>query len=281
MKKKKQKSAFLTLGIFALGLFMGVTISNLMKRGPNMGLGGNKVDNYVLGESAEIALTQEQLNWGETQVRQMLKDRPLMTPMIKEGDNLWTWLVRQFAGSSGNGEIRWDPTDPVPLWNAMSSGPKNGRLAFIQVTKTFADKSYHFGELKTGYYLWGNFFLELFNIRSHGRTMKIEYRAANGELSREAYIVEHFLVEVDSLYDAYRFFQAFWVPHCKKMGIPFEDQTLIETMGEGMKPMYIEDKVNQIFLPGSYHYKFYGEYYDSQKYGILYQRHLKLLKSNG
>lgn len=209
-----------------------------------------------------VSLTKDQLTWGESEFTQMLKDRPAMAPYVKKGDELWNWMVRQFAGEGGAGNVQWDSSNPG--WDAVSCGPnpEKNKLAWIKVTRNFTQKGVREGKPKSGAYLWANTFMEIFNIKNSKRIAKIDRRAWSGEIGREAFIVECYSVETDSGLDAYNFFKDVWVPHCEKMKLPYEDDILVEQYGEKMKPLNIEDNLGLLFRPGDHHYESYGKNYD-------------------
>jgi tetratricopeptide (TPR) repeat protein len=52
-------------------------------------------------------LSPEALAHGTKQLKQMLADRPAMAEFIKEGDVLWTWAVRKFAGEDTGFLVDW------------------------------------------------------------------------------------------------------------------------------------------------------------------------------
>jgi hypothetical protein len=176
-----------------------------------------------MAEEIPVALTQDQLSWGESQVRQMLKDRPLMTPCVKEGDEFWKWMVRQFAGEGGNGEIQWgfkDVKGLVPLWDAISRGPDKDHhvqaLIYVSsdVVQNNRNANLQKGTPKSGPLLWASAFVELFNMVHKTESDKLDSRVKAGQVSRVAYIVENCVIEHQSVEEAHRFFQQVWIPHC-------------------------------------------------------------------
>jgi hypothetical protein len=46
------------------------------------------------------------------------------------------------------------------------------------------------------------------------------------------------------------------------MKLPYEDKQLIGWFGESMKSASTAENVGWLFLPGDFHYKIWGEYYD-------------------
>jgi hypothetical protein len=223
---------------------------------------------FLKAQDGPVSLNKEQLEWGETQFRQMLKDRPTMRLYVKEEDNLWNWTVRQFAGETGGNKILWDPSDPLPIWDAQScaSDLNNHKLACIKITKNFTqdgNQIIHKGDPKDGIVLWGEVIWELFNVKNFQRFSEISARAENGILSREAFIVENAVAEHESGREAHQFFLEVWVPHCQKLGLPFEDEQLMESGGKDLiTGMDDVDTIDELFQSGNFHYKSWGDWYD-------------------
>ncbi len=233
----------------------------------------------IKAQDQPVSLTKDQMAWGETQLRQMLHDRPAMAPYVKEGDDLWNWTLRQFAGEAGMGEVQWDPSDPEPLWDAVSAGPdyENHKLAVIKVTKNFTQENYHKGEPKSGPMLWFSAFYELFNVQNSKRSLKIDDKAEKGLINRQAFVIEHSVIENDTIQEAHEFFQEVWIPNCKRLNLPYEDEQLIGRMGKGITVPYIEDLVDELLRPNNPRNKLLEDWYD-KNYLSKYQKQQRLKK---
>jgi hypothetical protein len=217
----------------------------------------------IPGGSAAHQLSAEDLAWGETQVAQLLKDRPAMVPYVRKGDTLWTWTVRQFAGEYLGSRIRWDAKDPQPICNAFFYGPENGKKAYIQVTsKMFASENYHYGEPKTAPVLWYETANALSNMRLIPEINKIQGRAEKGSLDREGYIRERILAARRPMQWAHDFFVDIWVPQCKALSLPPEDSFLETLYGAGVPVPSKKETLKLLFVPGNLHYAHYANIYD-------------------
>ena len=226
----------------------------------------NPENNAPFSKNNSSSLAVDRSAWGESQLRQMLKDRPAMTSYIKEGDDLWRWTVRQFAGEGGGGEVRWDPEGPEPPWDAQSCGPypQENKLGWIKVSLNFAmdfDK-YHKGDPKGGPVLWSMVLYEFFNIEHTQRNVKVNDRASKGLLSRTAYILEEGIQEYDTTAEAHLFFQNVWIPHCRMLNLPYEDEQVKNRMGFIYKDVDIEDAIDNLLNDENDHHKFFGDYWD-------------------
>jgi len=172
--------------------------------------------------SAKDALTPAEIEWGEAQLKQMLKDRPAMAPYTKMGDPLWRWASRQFAGEHVDGGIEWDAAEIVPAWEAAYYAPTSDRRAFIRVSPRFVSAERK-SLAMTGSVLWVNAAFELINARSHARSSRLNERAQCGQVSRPAYIVGTALIESESMRAFKAFYDETWVPHCRRLARPADD----------------------------------------------------------
>ncbi|RIK80589.1 MAG: hypothetical protein DCC68_10610 [Planctomycetota bacterium] len=78
-------------------------------------------------------LSEDDLEFGRTQAAQLLRDRPVLAGHLQDGDILWNWIVRQFAGESAGCRCRWNP-EPPGNSDGQASAPENG-VGAIQVAQ--------------------------------------------------------------------------------------------------------------------------------------------------
>ncbi len=210
-------------------------------------------------------LSPIQLAWGETQLERLLNDRPVMTSYVHKGDDLWNWVVRQFAGEYVKNGIWWDARNPEPLWNAKSNEDM-GKRASIQITSNFYSNNYfHWGEPKTSCVLWFELFYEMFNLQNLNLRYELMDMAKQGKVTKEEYIIRILLIENQSLRSVHNFFHNIWIPHCRTLSLPYEDKFLIELHGEGIKVLTDEEVYKKYFHPELFRYKYYSEEYDRLK----------------
>jgi hypothetical protein len=207
-------------------------------------------------------LTSSQLATGEGQLERMLRDRPAMSPYVRKGDDLWMWMVRQFAGEYVEGGIWWDARNPKPLWNAESTQAE-GEKASIQITNNFYNNKYnHWNEPKTGPVLWFEAFFEIYNLRNFTPATELNKMASLGKINKEDYIMRLFLMENQNRKSVHNFFHEVWIPHCQKLHLPHEDKYLIELYGKGIKLLSAEEVYKKYFHPDRFRYKAYADEYD-------------------
>lgn len=126
-------------------------------------------------------LDAEAMRHGETQVRQMLRDRPAMAEHVVEGDLLWTWTVRKFAGEDLGTPIFWNPASSEPF-PACSEPPANGAPGAIRVRAINASTPHAFDRL------WSCAVFELYNITSAREWEEIWDRVEGESISRDEYV---------------------------------------------------------------------------------------------
>lgn len=232
-------------------------------------------DEMNLVSKSPQELTPDRLQWGETQLRQMLKDRPAMAPYVKEGDDLWNWVVRQYAGEVSHVEVQWDGSSQLGDRDAGTSfGPPDTKIhvnisANYGGTGSLKGQAQLKGKPKDGPMLWYQTIFELFNTRKSPRFMRVCGRALRGEIPREVFILELDMVEQGTRKDAYDFYENTWIPHCKEISMPYEDDILAEQLKSDTmdfkKEFLPEDRINDLMTrkESDDHYRVYGQTYDS------------------
>ena len=130
-------------------------------------------------------LNPSQLAWGESQLEEMLKDRPEMAKYVTRGDDLWDWIVRQFAGEWVHGGVEWDPSEPLPLHDAVSYQARKGRKARVLITDWRTTRRFHYGEMKHGPQMWYQTIFEFSNLKLTWKHLGIDQLALAGKIGEE------------------------------------------------------------------------------------------------
>ncbi len=86
--------------------------------------------------------------------------------------------------------------------------------------------------------------------------------ASEGKVNRENYILQRMLAERQTDQAAHNFFHKVWIPHCKKLSLPYEDQYLIKVYGEGIKVLSREEVLEEKFNPKNFNYNYFSDQYD-------------------
>lgn len=223
-------------------------------------------------------LNYQQLAWGEEQLVHLLKDRPAMAAYVQKGDPVWEWMVREFAGEWCEGGIEWDPTDPKPLWDGLYTASNGKRKAFIQVTERSVTKVIHYGQLKSGPYLWFEVVYELSNLRTAPDSARVDGLAYNGKISREEFSFKKFYLEaIQTRGYVHDFFINLWEPNCQKLGLEPYDQWLIDTYNQKMPVFSSKGFIDEYFgfdysiasqnssraIDFAFHHNYFSKIYDT------------------
>ena len=81
-------------------------------------------------------------------------------------------------------------------------------------------------------------------------------------MDRDHYILGRMLAERRTDQAAHDFFHKVWIPHCKKLSLPYEDQYLIKVYGEGIKVLSPEEVIQKKFNPDNFNYRYFSDQYD-------------------
>jgi|GEM_PF-3366864 hypothetical protein len=259
-----------------------------------------KMIEELLGGSPPYALDAERLKFGENQMRRMLRDRPAMKKYVREGDALWTWGMRQFAGEYCKGGVEWEAEAPEGGFDSVAyhAFPDEGKKARIRVAKNYSLKYFHPGEAKKAPELWYEAAIELCNLMSSKRFEEIEGDAKYGVIGREDYIFRMMAVEDIVTNDRiYGFVTEVWEPHCEKKGLLPRDERFVERWGaapakgwtkeaflEAFKSLGVRSEDGGKSAADSYvakdlreHYNHYGARYDRYAPAFLKEKNMEAM----
>jgi hypothetical protein len=207
-------------------------------------------------------INDDQLDWGQVQLERMLNDRPAMKPYIRKGDDLWVWVVRKFAGEYVNDGIFWDARNPNPLWDAMSySG--NGKKAGIRVSENiYKSEDGHWGKPKTGATLWIQAVFEILNLEHTKQFNALDNLVLQNKINKPVYVLESMLIENQTKVTAKDFLNKIWIPHCRKLSLPYEDSSSFEKIGGRFDYLSSDEVFKNEFNPDSEYFKLFAFHYD-------------------
>lgn len=152
------------------------------------------------------SLSPEAIEHGKKQVARMLRDRPVMAENVAEGDPIFTWAVRKFAGEDSGDLIDWDPSDPSPVPSECSSRESN-RHASIRISAERNDGyTYSFEQC------WSMAVFELNNVVSLADNAQLIDDVLHDRISRTDYIVAFFRKEERSLQLTRAFYLKVFLP---------------------------------------------------------------------
>lgn len=160
-----------------------------------------------------IELSQEDLSFGAEQVRQMLKDRPAMAEGITEGDAIFTWAARQFAGETTGLRTIWLNKEPEG-YEAMHTNPTTqyfGKIWIASRTETAGTR-----RLSTFDELWVRAVYELVSLSNAEQCTDAFQRLREGRISRDDYITEQFRLEFSATHETRAIYLGIFTDHLRQ-----------------------------------------------------------------
>lgn len=166
----------------------------------------------------EYALNADNLRHGSDQIRMMLIDRPRMRGWVNEGDTVWNWLQRKFAGEDIHYRIYWQAKGTEsfvipPGVQAAHCYPTDIHEALLWVAPLDNPEA-----------MWAGAVFELFNITNHDAFEAIERDAMLHYCNREQYIMRYAELEYQAARQTARFYRQIWQPYCQNKGLKSSGQ---------------------------------------------------------
>jgi len=133
-------------------------------------------------------ISQSDMDFGEKQVKQMVRDRPAMANGVDRKSALWTWCVRHFAGSSLGQRIYWHDEDVTStVGDAEHEPPYAGENGYIRIRKTHTNDDGSAGVASTAE-LWSDAVFELNNMDNDAEFVRLFEEARANKLTKQAYM---------------------------------------------------------------------------------------------
>lgn len=159
--------------------------------------------------TSDRQMSAEAIKHGEKQVNQMLKDRPALAEHVAAGDQLWTWVVRKFAGEDTGILVDWNSTDPSPFESDAGKSTDSGHAQIrvrdvkVHALPQGADPFEH---------LWIRVVFELNNVAEADAFNRFAQQAVDGQISREEYICAKCRIEDFAQHRTRAFYVRFFLP---------------------------------------------------------------------
>jgi tetratricopeptide (TPR) repeat protein len=205
--------------------------------------------------STKKRLSPEAVAHGDEQVREMLADRPPMKQCVTEGDVLWRWAARKFAGEDLDDTVDWDPTPPVGA-KAEHIPPCKSQRGKIRVAEQHCDGPEK-GQPLSSEELWSCAVFELHNIANAAEFDKVTETAKAGIFEKPAYVFRMYELEHLALQRTRAFYVHVYLPHVIDRGLDTEPAHWDADSWESARQVFDQctDRSRYPWLP-------YGRYYD-------------------
>jgi len=210
------------------------------------------------------------IEYGKTQAKAMLKDRPGMSKYVNnshfnkaitEDDSIWQWLVRKFAGEDAGELIDWNPKYPPYGWLAVNRNPVDRRSSIsinIIYTKKTAPDERSIGKEVRFEDLWACAVFELLNVIQQEEFHKIFKQAAKGKITREEFVMRIARVEFETVKKSKQFYFKVWKPWAKKHRFSISPDSLF--LSYATAPT--DSEYGYMFFGRKSYFDFYRNIYD-------------------
>lgn len=200
---------------------------------------------------------QTDLNWGQTQVERLLQDRPQLTEIVEEDDELWRFLCEGFGGAFATSRVEWDPASPDRA-NAQHYTPRRNSRGRIQVArhKPNSEGSEPI-ELSAEEVLAATCF-ELHNM-ARSETYRVLFSMAlRGQIAKDVFVREAFLCEVHAVEETRAFYANVVLPYLHAKGFESNPkhwwvEGWWHSDGEA-RNFPLDDKIEYPWVPFATHY---------------------------
>jgi len=145
-----------------------------------------------------------------------------MAAHVDEGDVIWSWAARRFAGEEHGERIWWDLSLPVSAASADHRRSDTDSHAYIRIRPTVRTS---WGEEVPGDFarLWAGAVFELHNICNSERFNRIDQDAFLGELTKGEYVDGYTRLEYDAVRRTVDFYNRVWAPWARSKDLDPED----------------------------------------------------------
>ncbi|MCB9940283.1 MAG: hypothetical protein H6823_18755 [Planctomycetaceae bacterium] len=191
----------------------------------------------------------------ETQLQNLLKDRPAVAPFVIEGTDIYRFILEHFGGRFLENRMLWDPSAPADGVLADHVPPRKefpGRIRFLATDpKTTAALS---AESQIAHLLF-----ELFNAENASSHPQIADRARRHLLTRDGFVYETAKLEYEACLRLRAFYLDVVEPWSKRQGILTTPDHWF-----GFEPPAFDQRFRQFQDRTQYPWSNYGAYYDAK-----------------
>lgn len=154
----------------------------------------------------KFKISKEDLEYGKNELRQVLRDRPQMCELVKEGDPIWLFAAKGFAGELSSSRLKWNSNENFSFPNQACyywGGP---------VVQIYSRRYDNKGKLLSAQECWCGLIYEIFNSSRFKENHAILRDAISGKCSRDNYIKRMAKLEYLAELQHYGFFKKIWRP---------------------------------------------------------------------
>lgn len=186
--------------------------------------------------------------YGNTQLDQLLSDRPDMKDVLPIDDVIVRWVVRRFDSGPNGERVRWDSREP---FSGREAENQSGAHTYIRITNS-ADV--------TGSDKWFLLVFELNNIPRHFTLNKLLRDARQQRVTREIFVRACVGHEFEALVRTARFFRRHPIPGATVQNAPIylRSSHYAESFSFQSHLNFLDSLDDDAYDPREY----FGRYYD-------------------
>lgn len=196
------------------------------------------------------------MTFAETQLRQMLHDRPRMSDFLSIGDSVWHYSLSKFDGVDLGIKIQWNPDDsdiPAGCISQLKLPSAKNDRAYIHIREHDCN-----GNPFSGEHLWSAAVFEFLNLENFKGYDHIYTKAGRGHLSRKEWIEMNTKLEFEALEKTAEFYDRVWFNSMREKQI----RSNPEFWKLPKTAMTYEEWISQYNDPSGYPFSCWGKYFD-------------------
>lgn len=160
-------------------------------------------------------------NFGEQQMKKMLRDRPKMTVFVQQGDAIWNWTVTQFSGQASGRKVTWVNSFPTNY-------PVEYRGAHKIVSRTMSTLFCRTEDMNSvpidGEQMWSVVVFELLNTHHDAKYKQLWTECLSGKLNQQDWVRKCTILDYETLKAQKDFYFQVWEPTLKARAMPLESK---------------------------------------------------------
>lgn len=223
-------------------------------------------ENITALEQKTVSLDIE---FGNAQLVQMIKDRPSMANFVSPGDELWRELAKRFAGAEIGHKIRWnsEAIDKPIQYIADHCFPSSAEPdCYIRLRK-FDER----GRQIPGEELWAALCYEFENLRNNKAFYDLYSLALTGRFTKKEWIRKNTELEYIAVKRSAWFYKRSWLPYMRKKGLKSNPVNWSLPV-----PATYEEWIREYDTSNNGIYDYWADYYDEKivPWLLRHQQHL-------
>lgn len=165
----------------------------------------------------------DSLSYGQKQLENMLRDRPLMKRYLDSSDDVWRWAALKYGEKVLGCDVEWDFGRLITGLTAEHDFPTKGHPGRIRVKKPSFDPTIYDAaalNMKSAAAfeeLWSCVVFELYNIQSADQFQRLSDQILDDKIDRDKFVKTMFFIETRAAQRTRKWYVDVFLPHAKNM----------------------------------------------------------------